>query len=629
MIPRFPPRWLPWLPWLALLLAAPAGAAFTDNGNGTVTDTVTGLMWDQCAWGQTFNASATGGKCAGGGTVGNNWGATTQTWPASLALANTANAASHRGYTGWRLPNRTELESLVDITKATAPAIDGTAFPNTPTSAFFWSSTVYAPSPAYAWFVPFFNGGTDGFQSNPYHVRLVRSGQSFGAFDALACGPGVPLTTGAGALWQMLALPCVPSAAAPNPPAVFGTGTLSNLATADYGVANPGSGTGWVIHRRDVGEPPAYVQLGTGDTLAVGAGFWIKSYQAPTDGKLVLSGTLTPTDATQAQGCASANGCKAITVTTPSAATNRYNLVGNPFPYAIDWSKVRIRVGGPGGSIYTPSQAAGIGVGAASPSVLSNEVNIWNGTTYDTISDVLPASFENLRYFQSFWVNVLPGAFGQTIELLIPVEVSTKTSQAGPAATESLAAPHRPWYLGWLDWVVPPAAAQPAPRPAPAVSGHAHPQALANPEDWYVRLKVDNRVTGWQDHGLLLGQLADAKPGYDPHDQSKMAPFAKPYLMLAFPQPGWGQHQGEYATDFRPTQDRPPQDWSFEVRAEPVGSKVFLSWEGERRILKRSRLVDLQTGKTLKPAASRWARKGYPVTLKRPVTRFTWRYLGP
>ena len=43
----------PLLALLACLLGAPALAAYTDNGDGTVTDTATGLMWQRCSVGQT------------------------------------------------------------------------------------------------------------------------------------------------------------------------------------------------------------------------------------------------------------------------------------------------------------------------------------------------------------------------------------------------------------------------------------------------------------------------------------------------------------------------------------------------------------------------------------------------
>jgi hypothetical protein len=106
-----------------------------------------------------------------------------------------------------------------------------------------------------------------------------------------------------------------------------------------------------------------------------------------------------------------------------------------------------------------------------------------------------------------------------------------------------------------------------------------------------------------------------------------MAPFATPYLSLVVPHPDWGPQAGDYASDFRPRSQQ-PQDWTFEVRADPLGGQVFLSWQGDSRILKRSRLVDLQTGQTLQPTDQRWAEQGYPITLSNPVQRYQWRYLG-
>ena len=152
-------------------LTPPAQAAFTDNGDGTVTDTVTGLMWDKCSQGQSDANCGTGG-------------ATSMTWAGALTAAVTANTANYKGYNDWRLPNRNELESLVDIADGVAPAIDLTKFPATPASVYF-ESTTYTPSPANAWHVYFFDGDTEtGSKTNNYAVRLVRSGQSLGAFDA-------------------------------------------------------------------------------------------------------------------------------------------------------------------------------------------------------------------------------------------------------------------------------------------------------------------------------------------------------------------------------------------------------------------------------------------------------------
>ena len=165
---------------LLCALALPAWAAFTDNGDGTITDTSTGLVWDKCSRGQVWNNTTPPGTCTGA--------ASPHDWAAALAEATAANTASHRGHADWRLPNRTELESLVKI-DASAPAIDGTVFPATAT-AWYWTSTTYAPDPAFAWVVNFSNGYTVAYYKIDIgRVRLVRSGQWFGAFDALDAAP--------------------------------------------------------------------------------------------------------------------------------------------------------------------------------------------------------------------------------------------------------------------------------------------------------------------------------------------------------------------------------------------------------------------------------------------------------
>jgi hypothetical protein len=119
---------------------------FSDNSNGTVTDLTTGLMWDRCSWGQTWDDVTN--EC--------DDDATPHDWEAALGIAVTANAANHRGYSDWRLPNRTELESLVDLSTSN-PAIDTDRIPQYAERSF-WSSTVYTPNPAGAWNVGFNNG---------------------------------------------------------------------------------------------------------------------------------------------------------------------------------------------------------------------------------------------------------------------------------------------------------------------------------------------------------------------------------------------------------------------------------------------------------------------------------------
>jgi hypothetical protein len=120
----------------------------------TVTDTITGLIWQR-------DGSGTRPGCSNGTTC--TW-AEAKAYCASLALAGS----------GWRLPARMELRTIVDFTKY-SPAIDSTAFPSTPTD-WFWTSSPYAGSSGLAWSVDFGIGYSDvnGVDSNFIRVRCVR-----------------------------------------------------------------------------------------------------------------------------------------------------------------------------------------------------------------------------------------------------------------------------------------------------------------------------------------------------------------------------------------------------------------------------------------------------------------------
>ncbi|CAK0766628.1 exported hypothetical protein [Gammaproteobacteria bacterium] len=134
---------------------------FTDNGDGTVTQNNTGLIWAKCNQGQIYS----GGSC-----IGN---VTTMKWNEALAAAKNSTLASHDD---WRLPNKQELASLVD-TNRSYPAMDSSIFPNTP-SKEYWTSTVYTSSITRVWIVNFDLGRVyDTDNLDQAAVRLVRGGQ--------------------------------------------------------------------------------------------------------------------------------------------------------------------------------------------------------------------------------------------------------------------------------------------------------------------------------------------------------------------------------------------------------------------------------------------------------------------
>jgi hypothetical protein len=92
---------------------------FTDNSNGTVTDNITGLMWEQ--------------KTDDGGSRDKD---TTLTWKDALAYCEDLVLGS---YSDWKLPTPKELERIVDSSTSN-PAVDTTYFPNT-NNGFYWTGT--------------------------------------------------------------------------------------------------------------------------------------------------------------------------------------------------------------------------------------------------------------------------------------------------------------------------------------------------------------------------------------------------------------------------------------------------------------------------------------------------------
>ena len=139
------------------------------SANATVYDTRTLLQWDRCPWG------ATGAICADGTP-------TPQTWQQALQLPVLANAANHKGFSDWRLPNKNELESIVDL-GVLPPTVEAAAFPNTPSAAFF-SSTVNYKSLGQAWKVNFGDGSVFvDAHVTVANVRLVRGGGPSGGTD--------------------------------------------------------------------------------------------------------------------------------------------------------------------------------------------------------------------------------------------------------------------------------------------------------------------------------------------------------------------------------------------------------------------------------------------------------------
>ena len=124
---------------------APAGR-YT-YGNDTVYDTKTLLTWQQVIAPNPVN------------------------WNDAKAYCD---ALTLDGNSNWRLPTVKELQTLVDERRTNPPAIDPTAFMNTPSEGF-WTSSPWAGSGSYAWIVYFSNGyASNDYVTDTYLVRCVR-----------------------------------------------------------------------------------------------------------------------------------------------------------------------------------------------------------------------------------------------------------------------------------------------------------------------------------------------------------------------------------------------------------------------------------------------------------------------
>ncbi len=143
-----------------LLLCSSAFAAYIDNGDGTVTDTGTGLMWQQA-------------------TAPDNY-----TWEQALTYCENLELST---YTDWRLPTAKELESLTDKSRFN-PAINTAYFPDT-ALFLYWTSTTEQNSSGNAWNVGFRYGYVHNrLKTNLNRVRAVRSGEA-GSFDNVTLWP--------------------------------------------------------------------------------------------------------------------------------------------------------------------------------------------------------------------------------------------------------------------------------------------------------------------------------------------------------------------------------------------------------------------------------------------------------
>ena len=140
-------------------------ARFKDNGDGTVTDVESNLMWMRCSGGQKW----AGNRCTSTATeVG---------WADAQRLADQVSREGGAFFNDWRVPSLRELATITDR-GCKNPRTNVSVFPGT-LAAPYWSST---PRPGEnagdrALALSF---GAEGVvlarKDERFHVRLVRTG---------------------------------------------------------------------------------------------------------------------------------------------------------------------------------------------------------------------------------------------------------------------------------------------------------------------------------------------------------------------------------------------------------------------------------------------------------------------
>ena len=153
-------------------IQAGATLAYVDNGNGTITDTNTGLVWE---------------KLSDDGTIHDQ--DNTYSWANAFAakIAALNGGGGFAGRTDWRVPNKKELESIVNaelFNPSISPVFNTGCVPGATVltgsctkSSHYSSSTSYAFAPTRAWRVGFdFGAVAAGFKVDGIYVRGVRGG---------------------------------------------------------------------------------------------------------------------------------------------------------------------------------------------------------------------------------------------------------------------------------------------------------------------------------------------------------------------------------------------------------------------------------------------------------------------
>ncbi len=140
-------------------------ARFQDNGDGTVTDVESKLMWMRCSSGQQWIGSRCTSTAAAYG------------WADAQRHADEVSREGAAFFNDWRVPSLRELATITDR-GCNNPRTNVSVFPGTP-AAPYWSSTP-RPGETAGERALAMSFGAEGVvlarRDERFHVRLVRTG---------------------------------------------------------------------------------------------------------------------------------------------------------------------------------------------------------------------------------------------------------------------------------------------------------------------------------------------------------------------------------------------------------------------------------------------------------------------
>ncbi|RUM93471.1 MAG: hypothetical protein DSZ28_08330 [Thiothrix sp.] len=251
------------------------------------------------------------------------------------------------------------------------------------------------------WFNTDEAGGNNATGQVLTSIPGTQSGNSFGV-DPLACGSFTLLHN----QWRQISLPCEPQVT----PEDFNNAKVWGLFADDIG--DDGSdifsnyGTDWVIYRYDSSQGE-YKEMGAGDLLSQGEGYWIIQVTGSTKVLSMPEGSLPIADGGEPGCLPLQRGCFNIVLDTKPSAT-QWNMISYPYKTSQLLGNVRV---------VTSSDDCGSSGGcnltaAKDKDIVYDTLWTYNGSRYVQVS-----KGDEIRSWMGYWSPTLSKADGKSPKL--------------------------------------------------------------------------------------------------------------------------------------------------------------------------------------------------------------------